>query len=360
MIFTTKPILPDLDAYMEEIQDLWDTRWITNMGVKHNSLEEELRRYLGAKNLTLFVNGHLALEAAIGAFNLKGEVITTPFTFISTTHAIVRSGLEPVFCDIRSDDYTINADIIETLITDRTVAIVPVHVYGNPCDVQKISTLADKYKLKVIYDAAHCFGVTLNGKSIACYGDASVFSFHATKVFNTVEGGAVACSDSNISLVLESVRNFGFSRDGEVENVGFNGKMNEFQAAMGICNLRDIEEIISIRKNIYDRYMENLDGIQGIKLNFPQRDVGHNYSYFPMVFDGYKKTRDRISEELKANSVETRKYFYPLTNRYKCYEHYKSNVTPVAEYIAERVLTLPLHQEITYDDIDRICSIIKK
>ena len=352
--------MPEFEEYIEEIRELWDTHWLTNMGTKHKNLESQLLYYLNVPNITLFTNGHLALECIIAALNLRGEVITTPFTFASTTHAIVRNGLKPVFCDINPDDYTIDVEKIESLITEKTSAIIPVHVYGNVCDIEAIDRIAKKHNLKVIYDAAHTFGVTVNGQGIGTFGDASMFSFHATKVFNTIEGGAVTYDDSSIKQVLNDLKNFGITGPETVEYVGGNAKMNEFQAAMGICNLRHVNGEIIKRKKVVERYIENLKDITGIQLSKKQVDVESNYAYFPVVFDGYKITRDEVFEKLKDNDIIARKYFYPLTNSFECYkDRYDVDETPVAKYIAERVLTLPLYADLALEDVDRICEIIK-
>jgi len=359
-IQVTKSSMPKFEEYIEEIRELWDTHWLTNMGAKHKNLESQLLGYLNVPNITLFTNGHLALECIIAALNLTGEVITTPFTFASTTHAIVRNGLKPVFCDINPDDYTIDVEKIESLITEKTSAIIPVHVYGNVCDVKAIDRIAKKHNLKVIYDAAHTFGVTVNGQGIGAFGDASMFSFHATKVFNTIEGGAVTYTDSSIKQVLNDLKNFGITGPESVEYVGGNAKMNEFQAAMGICNLRRVSSEISKRKKVVERYIDNLKDITGIQLSKEQVDVESNYAYFPVVFDGYKRTRDEVFEKLKGNDIIARKYFYPLTNSFECYkDQYDVDETPVAKYIAERVLTLPLYADLALEDVDRICEIIK-
>jgi dTDP-4-amino-4,6-dideoxygalactose transaminase len=360
IIQVTKSSMPDFEEYIDEIRELWDTHWLTNMGTKHKNLESQLLDYLKVPNITLFTNGHLALECIIAALNLRGEVITTPFTFASTTHAIVRNGLKPVFCDINPYDYTIDVEKIESLITEKTSAIIPVHVYGNVCDVETIDRIAKKHNLKVIYDAAHTFGVTVNGQGVGTFGDASMFSFHATKVFNTIEGGAVTYNDSSIKQVLNDLKNFGITGLETVEYVGGNAKMNEFQAAMGICNLRHVNGEISKRKKVVERYIDNLKDIAGIQLSKEQMDVESNYAYFPVVFDGYKMTRDEVFEKLKGNDIIARKYFYPLTNSFECYRgQYDVDKTPVAKYIAERVLTLPLYANLSLEDVDRICEIIK-
>jgi dTDP-4-amino-4,6-dideoxygalactose transaminase len=310
-------------------------------------------------NVTLFTNGHLALECAIAAFGLTGEVITTPFTFASTTHAIVRSGLTPVFCDIEPSTYTMDVDNLEILITDKTSAIIPVHVYGNVCDVFAIEAIAKKHNLKVIYDAAHAFGITVKDRGIATYGDASMFSFHATKVFNTIEGGAVTFDDDALKIVLNHLKNFGITGPESVEYVGGNAKMNEFQAVMGICNLRHIDDEIQKRKTVVERYIERLDGVDGIKLAKPQDGVKSNYAYLPVIFDEYGLNRDEVYEVLSSENIFARKYFFPLTNSYECYrDRFNCEETPVAKYIADRVLTLPLYADLSVGDVDRICDII--
>ncbi len=359
-ILVTKSSMPKLEEYIDEIKDLWDTHWLTNMGAKHKKLECQLLNYLNVPNVTLFTNGHLALECIIAALGLTGEVITTPFTFASTTHAIVRNGLKPVFCDINPSNYTIDVNKIESLITEKTSAVIPVHVYGNVCDVKEINRIAKKHNLKVIYDAAHTFGITVDGQGIGSFGDASMFSFHATKVFNTIEGGTVTYNDSSIGKVLDDLKNFGITGAEAVGYIGGNAKMNEFQAAIGICNLRHVDDEITKRKNVVERYFDNLLDIKGIKLVKVQDGVKSNYAYLPVVFDGYKKTRNEVFEELKTNNIMARKYFYPLTNSLDCYkEKYNVDKTPVAKYISERVLTLPLYADLALEDVDRICKVIK-
>lgn len=363
LINVTRSSMPNYEEYCEEIKDLWDSHWLTNMGVKHKKLQAMLEEYLNTPHVALYTNGHLALENVIAAFNFpKGsEVITTPFTFASTTHAIVRNGLIPVFCDINENDYTINTEKIEALITNKTCAILPVHVYGNLCDNEKIMEIANKYNLKVIYDAAHAFGVTKNGENVANMGDAAMFSFHATKVFNTIEGGAVTFKNDNFVQLLNDLKNFGIRNAEEVAFVGGNAKMNEFQAAMGICNLRHIETEIEKRKAVVNRYRQRLSGVKGIKLLAEQDGVVSNYAYFPVVFDGYKYTRDQVYEILGKQGIIARKYFYPLVNEYDCYKEFAwadVNKTPTAKHIAYKVLTLPLYADLTGDQVDKICDII--
>lgn len=362
-ILVTRSSMPAYEEYIEEIKDIWGSHWLTNMGAKHNQLEQELAEYLKVDNVSLFSNGHMALELLIQAMHLTGEVITTPFTFASTTHAIVRNGLTPVFCDINPDDYTMDVSKIESLITDKTSAILPVHVYGNLCDVEAIEAIAKKHNLKVIYDAAHTFGVEYKGCGVASFGDASMFSFHATKVYNTIEGGAICFNGNEGGLKedLYGLKNFGIRGEVLVDAVGANSKMNEFQAAMGICNLRHVEAEIEKRSRVVARYRERLGGVSGIKLAPEQKDVKPNFAYFPVVFDEtvLRYSRDDIYDMLKQYDIYTRKYFYPLTNDFECYrEKYDVNDTPVALAISHRVLTLPLYADLALEDVDRICNLI--
>lgn len=360
-IFVTRSSMPEKEEYFKEIEELWDTHFLTNMGVKHQQLERELKEYLRVPDIELFSNGHMALELAIQACGLTGEVITTPFTFVSTTHAIVRNGLTPVFCDINPVDYTIDVNQIESLITDRTSAIIPVHVYGHVCDVEKIEEIAEKYHLKVIYDAAHAFGVSYKGVGIGNYGDASMFSFHATKVYNTIEGGAVCLHDEELKKKLYNLKNFGIQSEEVIEAVGANAKMNEFQAAMGICNLRHVAMEIEKRKKVTERYRDNLRDAEGIVLPPIQENVIRNYAYFPILVkeELYGKTRDDIYDELKENDIYARKYFYPLTNKLQCYDtNWNMGYTPNAQYISDRVLTLPLYADMPLDIVDKICNLI--
>lgn len=364
-INVTRSSMPSFEEYCEEIKELWDSHWLTNMGIKHKQLQAELESYLNTPHIALYTNGHLALENIIAAMNFPngGEIITTPFTFASTTHAIVRNGLVPVFCDINDIDYTIDVTKIETLITDKTCAIIPVHVYGNLCDVEAIDNIAKKHNLKVIYDAAHAFGVTKDGENVANFGDASMFSFHATKVFNTIEGGAVTFKEDYLVQVLNDMKNFGIRGPESVAYVGGNAKMNEFQAAMGICNLRHIEEEINKRRVVVEHYKERLSGIEGIRLCKEQQGVKSNYSYFPVIFENYKYTRDEVFHKLADNEIVARKYFFPLVNDFECYKDYetvKNSNTVVAKYIADRVLTLPLYADLSLKEVDEICNVILK
>ena len=355
--------LPSYEEYCEEIKILWDNHWLTNMGVKHKLFQKQLEEYLHVPHVSLYTNGHLALENIIAAMNFTqgSEVITTPFTFASTTHAIVRNSLVPIFCDINAQDYTIDVNKIESFITDKTCAIIPVHVYGNICDVNAISNIACRHGLKVIYDAAHAFAVTYNKTNIANFGNASMFSFHATKVFNIIEGGAVCFKDDNLVQPLNELKNFGIRGPEECAYIGGNAKMNEFQAAMGICNLRHLDKEIAKRKKVVERYRERLSNLKGIKLCEEQEGVISNYAYFPVVFDGYKYSRNEVFDLLRQHDIIARKYFYPITNSFACYKYYRTagaEKTPVARYISERVLTLPLYADLTLEDVDRICDLI--
>ena len=362
-ILVTRSSMPEFAEYVEEIKDIWDSRWLTNMGKKHCELEKQLERYLKVDHVSLFANGHMALELLLQAMGLTGEVITTPFTFASTTHAIVRNGLKPVFCDINPDTYTIDATKIESLITERTSAILPVHVYGNLCDVEAIEEIARRHHLKVIYDAAHTFGVEYQGCGVAAFGDASMFSFHATKVFHTIEGGAVCFNGDADGLKedLYGLKNFGIRDEVTVDAVGANSKMNEFQAAMGLCNLRHLDREIEKRGRVVARYRERLLGVPGLKLSAPQDKVKPNYAYFPVLFDPsvFYVDRDAISEKLKKEHIFTRKYFYPITNSFACYrDRYSVEDTPVALDVSRKVLTLPLYADLSLEDVDRICDLI--
>ena len=362
-IFVTKPSIPPFDEYVDEIKDIWETCWLTNMGEKHNLLERQLEDFLDVKNVALCVNGHSALEMSIEAMNLKGEIITTPFTFISTTNSIIRMGCTPVFCDIDPITYTIDVDKIEDLITDKTVAIMPVHVYGNICNVEEIDRIAKKYNLKVIYDAAHTFAESYKGKGVTSYGDASILSFHATKVFNTIEGGAICTNDDNLKKIIQVLRDFGIKDEENIDLVVPNSKTNEFAASMGICNLRHIEEELTKRKIIFDRYNENLRKVKGITLPPYQSGLVRNYAYYPIVIDStvYSHNRNELFEELKRNNIFARKYFYPLTNKPNCISSiFNPGNTPIAEKISNSVLTLPMYADLHIETIDFICDIIKK
>lgn len=365
-IQVTRSSMPDLEEYMEEIRPIFESRRLTNMGPVYKKFQHQLIDYLKVPYLSLFTNGHTALETAIQALDLRkedGEVITTPFTFVSTTHAIVRNGLKPVFADIKFDDYTLDPEKIEELITDKTVAIIPVHVYGNVCDVETIEKIAKKHNLKVIYDGAHAFGVTYKGIGIGNFGDATMFSFHATKCFHCVEGGAVAFHDTQYREKFHSLKNFGIHGPDDVIAIGGNAKLDEFRAAMGICNLRRTDVCLQKRKAVYEKYCERLNNVDGIKISGIQENVHPNYAYFPVYFNNevFGKDRNEVFSMLREHRIYTRKYFYPAVNDMNCYkEAYKDSHTPVARNVSLNILALPMYEELALDDVDRICDLILK
>ena len=361
-INVTSPLMPSFESYSEKLKEIWDSQWLTNNGKMYTQLKEKLMQRLDCQ-VELFVNGHMALDVAVKALNLHGEVITTPFTFASTTHALVMNGCTPVFCDITPETYTIDADKIEALITEKTCAIVPVHVYGCVCNLEKIEEIAEKYRLKVMYDAAHAFDVTINGKSVASYGDVSMLSFHATKVFNTIEGGALAYHDETLTHKFCNLRNFGIENEEQVIAVGLNAKMNELCAAMGLCNLELVDGAIERRKRIVAQYMEVLREMSGIRtLDYEAmqaQGIRYNYAYMPIEIDPEVAhyTRDELHDFLLTRNIGTRKYFYPLVTDYKCYrEQYCKIHLPVAAKVAARILTLPLAASMTDEDVQRVCE----
>ena len=366
-ILVTRSSMPKFEEYVEMIHPLWDSHWLTNMGDFHKELEQKLKEYLKVPNLSLMVNGHMALELVIQAMGFPegSEVITTPFTFISTTHAIIRNKLSPVFCDIKLSDYTIDENRIEELITEKTVAILPVHVYGNICNVEKIKQIADKYNLKVIYDAAHAFGETVNGVGIGNFGDASVFSFHATKVYNTIEGGAVTFRDESLYKKLYNLKNFGIRSEEVVAEVGSNAKMNEFCAAMGLCNLKYIEPNIKARKELIEYYMSKLRDAKGIRLCARDTEnVEYSYGYFPILFEPEicgQAMRDKVYERLIKENIYPRKYFYPITPDATCFKNkYKNIRLENARYAGTNILVLPLYPELDKAVIDEVVRMIKE
>ncbi len=366
-IMVTRSSMPEFEEYVEMIRPLWESHWLTNMGTYHKQLEAELKEYLGVPQLSLMVNGHMALELAIQAMGFPegAEIITTPFTFISTTHAIIRNKLVPVFCDIKLSDYTIDENKIEELITEKTVAILPVHVYGHICNVEKIQEIADKYNLKVIYDAAHAFGEKKDGVGIGNYGDASIFSFHATKVYNTIEGGAVAFRDENFYKKLYNLKNFGIRSEEIVAEVGANAKMNEFSAAMGLCNLRHLEQNIAARKERVEYYLEELAGVEQIKVpEFDVSNITYTYGYFPVLFHANicgAEIRNKVYDRLKEKNIYSRKYFYPITADAACFKNkYKRIPLENARYAGDNILVLPLYPELGLDSIKKITEIIKE
>lgn len=362
-IYVTRSSIASWEEYVEEIRAIFLEKRLTNMGPIYKKLQHQIREYLGVPELSLFVNGHMALEMAIQTMGFPegSEVITTPYTFVSTTHAIARNGLVPVFCDINREDYTIDVTKIEELITEKTVAIIPVHVYGNICAVEAIKEIADKHQLKVIYDAAHSFGVKYKGIGIGNYGDMSMFSFHATKVFNTIEGGGIAFNNKSYKVRLHELKNFGIHGEDNVAYIGGNAKLDEFRAAMGVCNLRHIDEYIEKRKQVAERYDKWLSNVPGIKLMKFRENITPNYAYYPIYIKSseFGKTRDDVYEILKENDIYARKYFYPATNDMECYiRKYKIQKTPIAHDVSLNILTLPMYAELLPEEVDRICKII--
>lgn len=361
-ILVTRPSLPPVEEYEALVREIFDSRYLTNGGAQHQKLEAALSQKLEAPFLRLFTNGHLALECALSAFGFSGgEVLTTPYTFISTVHAIRRTGLTPVLCDVEPNYFTLDPARLEKRITPDTRAILPVHVYGNPCDTAAIERVAKKHGLPVIYDAAHAFGVTLHGKGIAQYGDVSMFSFHATKCFHTIEGGAVACKNEAYAERLNSYKNFGYNAEDDILEIGGNAKMTEFQAAMGLLNLKYFEREIEKRSRVAARYRECLSGIEGISFRPVPEGVKQNFAYLPVTFDpvAFGRTRDEVAETLKGYGVFPRKYFYPIASATPCYRgQYRPEDTPVALSASERVLTLPMYADLALSDVDDICEIV--
>jgi len=362
-IYVTRPLLPPLEELSKSLQDIWDAQWLTNNGAKHKELENKLGDYLKVPQLSLFNNGTIALLVAIKALELTGEVITTPFTFAATAHSISWMGLEPVFVDIDPVTMCIDPKRIEEAITPRTSAIMPVHVFGTPCDVKAIQEIADRYNLKVIYDAAHAFGTEIDGTGIGNFGDITMYSFHATKLFNSAEGGALACKSEELKKKIDLLKNFGIKNEEEVIEVGINGKMNELQAAMGLAVLEHIEEERQKRAIIKQTYIENLKDIPGIKLMPDLPGVRSSYQYFAIRIDEeeFGKSRDYVYEELKKYNVFTRKYFHPLCSNFECYKHLPSadpKNLPVANKIGNGVLSMPFYGGIREEDTRKICEII--
>ncbi len=363
-ITVTKASMPEYEEFIEAIKPLWDSRRITNMGSYHQELERALAEYLDVPELSLLVNGHMALEMTIQAFHFPegSEVITTPFTFVSTTHAIVRNGLKPVFCDIKKSDYTIDEDRIEDLITEKTVAILPVHVYGNICNAERIGEIARNYDLKVIYDAAHAFGETYRGRGVGSLGDASIFSFHATKIFNTIEGGASAFASHELYERLYNLKNFGIRGETLVVGVGANAKMNEFCAIMGLCNLKHVERDIAERKQRVGYYLKKLEGRKELDCPVYRDDIRYTYGYFPVLFREELcgcGMRDIVYERLKESGIYSRKYFYPVTSDEVCFKNkYRDIAIENARYVSENILVLPLHPDLEYEIMDEIAEIV--
>jgi len=362
-IYVTQPSLPPLEEYTDYLKKIWESKRLTNNGPFHQQFEKELADYLGVKYLSLFVNGTLALVTALQALRIAGEVITTPFSFVATTHSLWWNNIKPVFVDIESDYFTLDPEKIEAAITPQTTAILPVHVYGNPCRIDEIQKIADTYGLKVIYDAAHTFGVKIKGNSILNFGDLSILSFHATKVFNTFEGGAIICHDENTKKRIDYLKNFGFAGETTVIAPGINAKMNELQAACGLVQLKHIDGYISKRKEIADLYRKELSGVKGIRVLYDIEGVDHSYTYFPVLVDEnlYGESRDDLYEKLKKNNIYGRRYFYPLISQFPTYRGLPSSKPenlPIASNIADHVICLPIYPDLKGEDINKISSII--
>ena len=363
-IYVTRPFLPPLDEFNKFLKEIWDNGILTNNGPLHQKLEQELADYLGVKFLSLFSNGTLALLTALQTLRITGEVITTPYSFVATTHSLWWNNIKPIFVDIDPETCNLNPEKIEAAITPKTTAILPVHVYGYPCDVKEIQKIADSFGLRVIYDAAHAFGVKLNEKNIVEFGDLSVLSFHATKVFNTFEGGAIICHDEATKKRIDYLKNFGFENETTVVSPGINAKMNEVQAAMGLLQLKYIDEIIEKRKSLAYLYRHFLKNIPGIRFLEDIEGIKHNYSYFPIFVDQdqYGISRDDLYEKMKKSNIFARRYFYPLISQFPIYRNLDSALPgklEVAEKITDQVICLPIYPDLEPNIVEKICNIIK-
>ena len=363
IIKVTSPLLPDLDDFNYLLKQVWESKWVTNNGAFHQQLEVALADYLKVPFVSIFTNGTLPLLTALQALRITGEVITTPYSFVATTHSIWWNGCKPVFVDIEESTCGIDPDKIEAAITPKTTAIMPVHCYGKPCDMERIQAIADKYGLKVIYDAAHAFGVEINGRSILEQGDMATLSFHATKVYNTLEGGALVVHDAQTKRRIEYLKNFGFASETEVVAPGINSKMDEVRSAFGLLNLKLVDDAIERRHQIAIRYRESLRSVRGIRFFDDMPGVRHNYGYFPVFIeaDEFGKTRDELYFILREHNVFARRYFYPLISSFSTYRGLPSATPenlPVATKIANRVICLPIHQELSESDIDFVISLI--
>ncbi len=363
IITVTSPLLPDLDAFNELLKDIWQRKWITNNGHYHQELEKALAEYLKVPYVSLFTNGTLPLITALQALRITGEVITTPYSFVATTHALWWNGIKPVFVDIDPETCCIDPNKIEAAITPKTTAIMPVHVYGKPCDMQAIQDIADKYGLKVIYDAAHAFGVEVGGKSVLNAGDLSTLSFHATKVYNTIEGGAMIMHDEKTKQRIDYLKNFGFAGETEVVAPGINSKMDEMRSAYGLLNLKQVDAAIEARHQVAIKYREALRNVEGIDFWDDQPGVKHNYSYFPIFVhaEKYGMTRDELYFKMKEQGVLGRRYFYPLISDFTTYRGLPSATKenlPVATTMANEVICLPMHHGLSEEDLDRIIKLV--
>ena len=365
VITVTSPLLPSLDDFMPYLQDIWNRKWLTNNGHYHQELEKALCEYLKVPYISLFTNGTLPLMCALQALRITGEVITTPYSFVATTHSLWWNGIKPVFVDINPLTCNIDPEKIEAAITPKTTAIRPVHVYGKPCDTERIQEIADKYGLKVVYDAAHAFGVEVNGKSVLNAGDMSTLSFHATKVYNTIEGGALVCQDEKTKKRIDYLKNFGFAGETTIVAPGINGKMDEVRSAYGLLNLKQVDAAIESRRQIAIRYRKALRNVEGISFMEDIPGVRHNYSYFPIFVnaDKYGMTRDELYFKMKEQNVLGRRYFYPLISEFSTYrglESAKPENLPVANRVADSVICLPMYHGLSDEEVSRILSTIMK
>lgn len=363
-IFVTSPALPDLNEYQKFLKKIWDSGQLTNNGPFHSEFENRIQKYLGAKQCSLFCNGTLALIIGIKALRLTGEIITTPFSFVATTHSIYWNDIQPVFCDIDSENFNIDPAKIEALITNKTSAILPVHVYGYPCDTSSIQEIADVYGLKVIYDAAHAFGVKINDEPIANLGDMSILSFHATKVFNSVEGGAIVHSDPNLKKRIDYLKNFGFANETTIVGTGINAKLNELLSAFGILQLDKFQNEVDKRKTVAEAYRSFLKNLKGINFFYDCEGVKHNYSYFPIRVEDLngKNLRDELYNYLRENDIYTRRYFFPLISQIPAYRNLPSarpENLPVAEKVSRQILALPIYGNLELIEVERICTLIE-
>lgn len=363
-ITVTKPSLPPLEEFIPYLEEIWQSRVLTNNGKFHKQLEETLAEFLGVKYVSLFSNGTLALLIALQTLKITGEVITTPYSFVATTHALHWNGIKPVFVDVDSNYCNLDPAKIESAITPKTSAILPVHVYGNPCEVYDIEHIADTYGLKLIYDASHAFNVYIDGRSVLNFGDLSILSFHATKVFTTFEGGAIICHDEKTKRRIDFLKNFGFANETTVVGPGINAKMNEFQAALGLLQLNYVEKNLLKRKEIADTYKNELSDIEGIRFLDEIENVRHNYAYFPIFIDKAKfgRTRDEVYEQLKEKNIYARRYFYPLISQFPTYrdlDSAKAENLPVAEKLTEQVLCLPVYADLKVNEVEKIITLIQ-
>lgn len=361
--YVTQPVLPPFEEFTESLKEIWESKWLTNNGSFHQEFEKKLADFLGVKYISLFSNGTLALITALQVLRITGEVITTPYSFVATTHSLNWNGIRPAFCDIEEDHLCLNPEKLEVLITPKTTAILPVHVYGNPCNVHRIQEIADIYGLKVIYDAAHAFGVEVDGTSVANFGDLSVLSFHATKIFNTIEGGAIVCHDEKTKRRIDFLKNFGFADEVTVVGLGINAKMNELQAAYGMIQLKYINTAIEKREKLSKLYRGRFKDVPGISLLKLREDIKYNYAYFPVFINSreFGNSRDSIYSKLKEKNIYSRRYFYPLISQFPTYRGLPSASAanlPVAEKVTQEVLCLPLYPDLSNDEINKIVDII--